>query len=163
MRREKNPAENRLWVYARLGGVLFVIAAAIACNLYAIRSEAKWLAWSQNYKAEALAQASTSKELKHLEWDGWGWAGQDTTVYLVFDPTDLLSAAAREHRPGKFNGLPCEVYAVDRMEKDWYAVRFYTDEWWARRNGLDWVAAPRLSKTDMNAGSSLGQDLSPAN
>jgi hypothetical protein len=127
----------RRWFYAALGGALFVIAVAIAWNFYAIRSAARWLAWSQHYQAEVLAQSSVSEELKHIQWDGWGWAGQDTTVYLVFDPTDSLLAAAREHRPGKFNGIPCEVPAVDRMEKNWYAVRFYTNEWWGRRNALD--------------------------
>jgi hypothetical protein len=110
---------------------------AIAWNFYAIRSEARWLVWAHRYKAEVLAQPSVTGELKHVEWDGWGWAAQDTTVYLVFDPTDSLSTAAREHRPGKFNGIPCEVPVVDRLEKNWYAVRFYTDEWWGRRNALN--------------------------
>lgn len=134
-RLEKSRAEKILWFYAALG--LFVIAVAIAWNFNAVRSAARWLAWSQHYKAEVLAQPNVSEEWKHIEWDGWGWAGQDTTVYLVFDPTDSLSTAAQEHRPGKFNGLPCEVYAVDRLEKNWYAVRFYTNEWWGRRNALD--------------------------
>jgi hypothetical protein len=117
--------------------VLFVIAVAVAWNFRAVRSAAKWLARSKQYKVEVLAQPSVREELKHFQWDGWGWAGLDTTVYLVFDPIDLLSSAALKHRPGKFNGVPCEVPAVDRMEKNWYAVRFYTNEWWGRRNTLD--------------------------
>ena len=134
---EKSRAGQRVWVYAPLAPVLFIIAAAIAWNFYAVRSAARWLARSQHYKSEVLAQPSVSQELKHVEWDGWGWAGQDTTAYLVFDPTDSLLAAAREHRSGKLHGIPCEVAAVDRMEKNWYAVRFYTNEWWGRHNGLD--------------------------
>jgi len=86
------------------------------------------LVWSHWYKAEVLAQRdSATGELKHIEWDGWGFAGAgDTTVYLVFDPTDALSAAAQSHQPGKFGGLPCEVPFVRRLQSRWYAVRFYT-------------------------------------
>ena len=98
----------------------------------------RWLVWSRSYKAEVFAQRNPANgELKHIEWDGWGWGGEDTTVYLVFDPTDSLSAASQEHRPGKFNGIPCEVPLIERMEKNWYVVRFYTDEWWGRRNALN--------------------------
>ena len=85
--------------------------------------------WSQRYKSEVLAQSGgTTGELKHIEWDGWGWAGQDTTVYLVFDSTDSLAVAAANHAPGKFNGTPCEVAQVRRLESHWYTVQFYTDE-----------------------------------
>src|SRR5580698_10876482 len=68
---------------------------------------ARWLIWSRSYKAEVLAQPdSSNEELKHIEWDGWGWAGMDTTVYLVFDPTDSLSRADPRH-PEKYKGIPC--------------------------------------------------------
>jgi hypothetical protein len=139
---EKNRSGKRLWLYAALSAALFVIGLATAWNFYAIRSAARWLAWSHHYKTEVLAQLSVTGEMKHIEWDGWGWVGQDTTVYLVFDPTNSLSKAAREHRPGKFNGIPCEVPAIDRMEKNWYAVRFYTDERWGRRNALNCTGSP---------------------
>jgi hypothetical protein len=131
-----NLSKSRLWLYAALV-LLFLVTVAIAWNLYTIRSAARWFVWSHRYKAEVLAEPNATGELKHIEWDGWGWAGQDTTVYLVFDPTDSLSTAWRNHRPGKFNGIPCEVPVVDRMEKSWYAVQFYTDEWWGRRNALN--------------------------
>jgi hypothetical protein len=133
---EKDRPKIRLWLRAAFAA-LFVIAAAIAWNFYAIRSAARWLAWSPRYKIEVLAQPTITGQLKHIEWDGWGWAGQDTTVYLVFDQTDSLSTAARNHHSGKFNGIPCEVPRVDRMEKNWYAVRFYTNEWWGRSNALN--------------------------
>jgi hypothetical protein len=98
----------------------------------------RWLVRSRSYQAAVLAEPnSANEELKHCEWDGWGWAAEDTTVYLVFDPSDSLSAASREHRAGKFSGIPCEVPLVERMGKNWYAVRFYTDEWWGRRNALN--------------------------
>jgi len=97
----------------------------------AIRTAARWLVWSQQYKDKVLARpASVSGGLKHIEWDGWGWAGEDTAVFLVFDPTDTLSAAARHRQPGKFDGIPCEVSLVSRLESHWYAVRFYTNQYW---------------------------------
>jgi hypothetical protein len=133
---DRNRSKSRSWLYAALV-LLFLIAVAIAWNFYTIRTAARWFVRSHRYKAEVLAQPNATGELKHIEWDGWGWAGQDTTVYLVFDPTDWLSTASRNHRPGKFNGIPCEVPVVDRMEKNWYAVQFYTHEWWGRRNALN--------------------------
>jgi len=63
-------------------------------------------------------------------------------VFLVFDPTDSLSAAAKSHSPGKFKGIPCEVPLVRRLESHWYTVRFYTDEYWGRRNALDCGLGP---------------------
>ena len=117
----------------------WAISAILVMNYSAIRASARWLIWSHEYKSEVLAQPACSNgELKHIEWDGWGFSGAgDTTVYLVFDPTDALSAAARSHRPGKFGGLPCEVPLVRRLESHWYAVLFYTDEWWGQHNALD--------------------------
>ena len=97
----------------------------------AIRTTARWLLWSHNYKDKVLAQpASTNGEFKHVEWDGWGWGGQDTAEFLVFDPSDSLSAAAGSHQPGKFDGIPCEVPRVSRLESHWYTVVFYTNQGW---------------------------------
>jgi|SRR5208283_867712 hypothetical protein len=130
-----------LWLFAAIGAfsivAFLIIAAAVAWSFYSIRTAAKWSMWSQRYKSEVLAQSETARELKHIEWDGWGWAGQDTNVYLVFDSTDSLSAAATNHAPGKFNGLPCEVAQVRQLESHWYTVQFYTNEFWGRRNALD--------------------------
>ena len=43
---------------------------------------ARWLFWSRSYKAEVLSQPdSPTKELKHIEWDGWGMAGIAKVVY----------------------------------------------------------------------------------
>ncbi|HTX15231.1 MAG TPA: hypothetical protein VMD77_08045 [Candidatus Baltobacteraceae bacterium] len=103
---------------------------------FAMRTTARWLIRSRKYKAEVLAQPnSTSGYFKHIEWDGWGFVpAGDTTAYLVFDPSDSLSAAARSHRPGKYSGIPCEVPEVNRLEKEWYTVVFYTDEDWTHCN-----------------------------
>jgi hypothetical protein len=96
-----------------------------------VRSPIKWLLWSSEYKKRVLAQPNPSNsDFKHIEWDGWGLSGIDTTIYLVFDPTDSLAAAAKSHQPGKFNGVPCKVPWVRRMQSHWYTVMFYTDKDW---------------------------------
>ena len=99
---------------------------------FELRESARWLASSQEYKSAVLAQtASANGELKHIEWDATGFAGVAyNTVYLVFDPADTLSTAAKLRRSGKFDGIPCEVRLIRRMENHWYAVLFYTDEFW---------------------------------
>ena len=92
---------------------------------------ARWLVWSRFYKAEVLAQPNSgNEELKHIEWDGWGWGGQDFSVFLVFDPTDSLSGPAQNNQSGKLNGIPFEVADVRRMESHWYLVffDFYADQ-----------------------------------
>jgi hypothetical protein len=96
------------------------------------RSPIKWLLWSSDYKKQVLAQpAPANGDFKHIEWDAWGWAGINNTAYLVFDPTDSLVAAAKSHQPGKFNGIPCIVPRVRRLQSHWYTVLFYTDKNWS--------------------------------
>jgi hypothetical protein len=119
-----------VFLYIALGTV-FVISTAIAWNSHTIRSRARWFASSGRYKAEVLAQSSVSGQLKHIEWDGWGGTPVgDWTVYLVFDPTDSLSAAARSRASGKFSGIPCDVDEVRRLESHWYSVTLAMNEWW---------------------------------
>jgi len=99
----------------------------------AVRDEARWLIWSREYKTRVLAQpAPANEELRHIYWDGWGMFAQDFSVLLVFDPTDSLSIPARSGQSGTFNGIPCEVSIVRRMESHWYTVEFagYVDESW---------------------------------
>jgi hypothetical protein len=97
-----------------------------------IRTNTRWFFGSKRYKTQVLATgAANDDELKHMEWDGWGGFGAgDTVVYLVFDPSDPLSAGARTHSRGKFAGIPCEVPLVNRLEDHWYTVYFYTDTDW---------------------------------
>jgi hypothetical protein len=120
-----------------LAAVAFlVVSGALLSTQGVLRPSLRWLLWSHRYKSELLAQqAPANGHLKHIEWEssGWGPVGP-TIVYLVFDPADSLSAAAKSHRPGKFSGLPCEVPRVQRLESGWYAVTFYTEESWGQRN-----------------------------
>ena len=131
--------ERRSTLLSALAAVWLV---SFLCFAYQprLRTTARWLAWSGQYKNEVFAQKTpTEGELQHVEWDGWGFAGMDTTVYLVFDPTDSLSSAASTHQSGKFAGIPCEVPKVSRLENQWYAVTFYTNQDWARCNQTDTV------------------------
>jgi hypothetical protein len=95
-----------------------------------VRTTARWLFESRIFKNDILAQHEVRGELKHAEWDSWGFAGMDTTAYLVFDPDDSLAAASTKNVPGKYDGIPCEVPTVRRLESRWYAVQFYTNTDW---------------------------------
>jgi len=92
----------------------------------------RWMFDSKTYKAELLAIPSDStSNLRHIEWDRSGFAGiANNIVYVVYDPGDRLSGAARQHSPGRFNGIPCEVFRVRRLESHWYSIDFYTDTAW---------------------------------
>jgi len=105
-------------------------------NALDVRSEARWLFTSKEYKAKVLAEPVLANgELRHILWDGWGFAGVAVTdVFLVYDPNDSLSAAAKSHSPGKFSGIPCEVYRVHRLESHYYTVFFYSDTSWDHCN-----------------------------
>lgn len=136
--RQERPLSLYVVLAAIFGISVVLVSVVLVWNYSPIRTSIKWSVWSRSYKSEVLAQAaSASGDLKHVEWDGWGWAGQDTTIYLVFDPTDSLSLAASSHKSGKFSGLPCEVSLVRQLESHWYAVQFYTNEYWGKRNVLN--------------------------
>jgi hypothetical protein len=113
-----------------------VISAVLFETSFSIRNRIRWAVSSRTYKSAVLAEPNPAiGELKHIEWDGWGGFGAgDTTAYLVFDPTDSLAPAAKNYESGKFNGIPCAVPSVSRLERQWYVVVFYTDESWGKRN-----------------------------
>jgi hypothetical protein len=127
----RRQGQYRLAILSMLA-VYWFVSWALAKNSVDVRANSRWLIRSRDYKAKVLALPdSETGELKHIEWDGWGFAGAgDTTVYLVFDPSDSLSVAAKSHSPGKFSGIPCEIYQIRRLESQWYSVVFYTDTDW---------------------------------
>ena len=101
---------------------------------FALHETARWLAASKVYKGKVFAQPTSNGEFRHIEWDGSGFAGvANETVYLVFDPSDTLSAAVKSHLD-KFNGIPCEVRSIQRLESHWYSVVFYIDQDWGHCN-----------------------------
>jgi hypothetical protein len=113
--------------------VFWVFSCALLKNSRELHSTVQWHLRSKDYKAKVLAQPVTANgELKHIELDFWGFPGADTVMYLVLDPTDSLWMAAKSRSPGKFNGIPCEVYRVRRLESHYYTVLFYTNTNWDR-------------------------------
>jgi hypothetical protein len=122
--------KGRQRLAALLVVMTYVFAAVLLKSNYSlVRDHVRWLFLSDGYKTLVLAQPP-SKELKHAEWDGWGFAGSDTTVFLVFDPTDSLADAAEALPPIRALALPCDVVRVRRLERQWYVVLFYTDTYW---------------------------------
>lgn len=111
---------------------IYVSASILLLTHYSlIRDRVRWLIFSHHYKASVLALPSPEKSgLKHVEWDGWGFIGMDTTVFLAFDPTDSLAKALVMQPPLKAPGIPCPVVRIRRLESHWYAVLFYTDTYW---------------------------------
>ena len=108
--------------------IVYCVASVALCrNYYDIRTTFRWLLWSASLKAEVLAQPGHGG-WKHVEWDGWGFAGAgNTVVYVVYNPSDLLAKAAMTRSPGVvLTPLPREVPRVRRLEDFWYSVVFYT-------------------------------------
>jgi hypothetical protein len=92
-----------------------------------VRSELRWLAASQYWKSQVFKQSpEDASGVKTVIWDGWGMFAQDTDAYLVFSPDDQL----HNYSPSNLSGLPCPVWRVQRLEKLWYSVTFYTNEGW---------------------------------
>ena len=110
--------------------IFWIVTLALFLNSQQLRWTARWLINSRDFKHRVVAQPNLEGELKHIEWDGYGFMGNDTVVYLVFDPSDALSTSAENKLSGKFNGIPCAVARVKRLESRWYAVTFYTDTDW---------------------------------
>jgi len=110
------------------------VTAVVVLNQSHFRPQLFWLAWSHRYKSEVLATSARSNgEFKHIEWDGDGWgsgATGDWMSYVVFDPSDSLSAATKSDVPEKYSGIPCTVIRVRRLEKQWYSVVLDMNQFW---------------------------------
>lgn len=116
---------------------LIGVTGGFFLNRAGLRPHLRWLLWSRGFKAEVLAQpAPANGDLRHIEWEATGFAGvANNTVYLVFDSTNALS----KHSSGNFDGIPCKVPRVRRLESQWYAVYLYTDEVWGQCTPRDAV------------------------
>jgi hypothetical protein len=123
-----------------LASLLIIWAIPMSLCLYErnhpfeFRETVRWMVHSRKYKSEVLAQPTSDKtELRHIEWDASGFAGiGNDTVFLVFDPQDTLSMAAQRGAPSKISGIACEIRSIRRLESHWYAVLFYTEEYWGQ-------------------------------
>jgi hypothetical protein len=128
-------SRKRMFRVVELLTVLLISALLVVSRLVfgipTAFNSARWLIWSRSYQSAVLAQPdSPNGYLKHVEWDYWGWSGQETEVYVVFDPTNSLFQAASSHQPGKCTGIPCEVFRIRQLESHWYTVQFSTNEGW---------------------------------
>jgi hypothetical protein len=122
---DANSRLSILWlavIYGVLSWVLFVKADDL-------RVAGRWLYEANAYKAEVLSlPVNEDGSFRHIEWERSGFAGvANNVVYIVYDPGESLSAAAANHSPGKFNGIPCAVFWVRRLESHWHSVDFFTD------------------------------------
>jgi hypothetical protein len=109
----------------------WAISWCLLKNVDELHGFTKWHLHSNAFRSQLMAQPNPANgEFKHIEWDVSGFAGMETVVYLVFDPTDSLATAAKSHSSGKFRGIPCEVDRVWRLESHFYTVLFYTDTSW---------------------------------
>jgi hypothetical protein len=113
--------------------VVYVFVPILLLSNYSlVRDHVRWFLLSGSYRPKVFAQPPNG-QLQHAEWDVWGFpASRDTTVFLVFDPTDSLAGASQALPPVKARGLPCEVVRVRRLDRQWYAVLFYTDSYWGQ-------------------------------
>jgi hypothetical protein len=120
------------WRSKRTAGFLIVLGLILVVVVWTnshLNYRFRWLMSRNRYKSLVLAQPEPSNhQLRHIEWDGWGWGGADTLVYLVFDPSDGL--ATKRDLAVKYKYIPCDMDSVLRMEKQWYTVRFFTDTTW---------------------------------
>jgi hypothetical protein len=111
--------------------VIFATSLILFRNDFLIHTWGRWITQDSQSSAAVLAQpAPAAGDLKHVEWDGWGWGGNDTTVYLVFDPSDSLASAAKNHWSGRISPALCGIARLQRLKKHWYSVVFYTNEAW---------------------------------
>ncbi len=107
-----------------------IVSLVLFIESYPVRTAFRWTFNSKTYKKQVLEQHSSSAGLQHIEWDGWGWGGQDTYVYLVYDPKDRLREAVETHTSMEAIGVPCDVSDIHRLESHWYTIIFYSGGEW---------------------------------
>ena len=119
-----------LWIGCTLAS--FVIAVSlIQRDSNGLRIEAKWIRHRDTYEAALSGQMRTdSRLLRHMDWDDWGFAGNENFAFVVRDPTDSLAYAAATGASGTYRGLPCPVFRVIKLEPHYYDVLFFTNSYW---------------------------------
>lgn len=94
-----------------------------------LRPRARWLIESGNYQDMVLRQAPDPiSGLRHAEWDGSGWAGMDTSVELVYDPSDSLAKDLNAN--DRYAEVAAKAAHVQRLSRNWYSVTLFTSETW---------------------------------
>ena len=116
---------------ASLFAVLFflIVSVSMFFSTEHIRPWARWLVASGNYKKLVLQQTPDSQTgLRHIEWDGWGWVGSDTSVELVYDPTDTLAYEIKHNPKGRFWEIAEKTQSIQQLGRGWYSLTLYADE-----------------------------------
>lgn len=127
-----NQGRRRFQTFIALAVYLFV-PILLLTHYSATRDHVRWMLLSRAYRAKVLEEPTPANgQFKHIEWDGWGFAGEDTTSFLVFDPTNSLAKSLDTQSPVKARGLPCGVVYVRRLGSQWYVALFYTDTYWGQ-------------------------------
>jgi hypothetical protein len=94
-----------------------------------LRPWARWLVASGRYTSLVLQQEPDRQTgLRFVEWDAWGWAGMDTSVELVYDPTDTLDREIKHNPKGRFADVAEKTAFVQRLGRGWYSLTLYTGE-----------------------------------
>ena len=114
---------------------VLVILGFLGVSVLMFRSEehlrpwARWLVASRKYTSLVLnQQPNPLTGLRYAEWDGWGWAGMDTSVELVYDPTDTLGREIKNNPRGRFTEVAEKTAFVQRLGPGWYSLTLYTGE-----------------------------------
>lgn len=113
-----------------LAAAVFLCVSAVGLRFQrTLRPELRWALFSHKFKKEVLSQpVERSDELRHVEWDAWGWGPVgDFTAYVVFDPDDSLQSKAHLTN---IRGIPGDVLDVDRLGPRWYSVTLLGDDPW---------------------------------
>jgi hypothetical protein len=65
--------------------IYWAVSWGLFRNSRELRTAARWLLSTKDYKAKVLAEPdSANGALKHIEWDGWGFPGLVTPLYILF-------------------------------------------------------------------------------
>jgi hypothetical protein len=114
-----------------LFAVLFFLLVSVSMFLSTehLRPWARWLVASGRYTNLVLQQEPDAQTgLRHIDWDGWGWAGMDTSVELVYDPTDSLAHEIKYNPKGRFAEIAEKTHFIQRLGRGWYSLTLYTDQ-----------------------------------
>ena len=96
-----------------------------------LREATRWRLTSKGLKARVLASTPSSSSLHYTQFEATGFAGVANNIsYIVYDPSDELSAFTGEDRGIVPPGIPCKVWRLQRLQRGWYVAQFYTDETW---------------------------------
>lgn len=101
----------------------WVVTYPLLMNMNALRPRLHWMMWSRSYKSQVLAQPQEfAGQLRFIAWDGWGFAGSGTDVFLVYDEHDILRHPEEARTLAKASRLPCPTDSAIRLARHWYSI-----------------------------------------